>query len=725
MKIGIITFHFTSNQGAVLQCFALKKHLEKQGHEVQVIDYCPPYHTVRYSAYKNPFMYARDRWRKLSKRSMLLRSAVTAKSFLKCIALDITQKDANTLREFESFRKKHLNLTQRYKSLKALKKKFPHFDAYISGSDQVWNPDLLDQEFDRAYFLDFGDEKTLRISYAVSMGKDMSGEEVSELKQLCSNMTAVSLREYNKEAVEATGRDVHICIDPTLLMDAEDYAEVESAETEKESYIFVYGFETNEDIKRAVETAQKKYGCRVINGSPARIRLGDSEIIAKDYGPDKFLAYIKNAQCVVTNSFHGTAFSIIYKKDFIVVPHSTRGRRMTELLTKLGLNFRLWNDESFSFDKAIDYNEAYEKLDVLRIASTSYLSEALSGKSGEEIPHHPSELPIETGNKYADWDAYYGWNKDAEQLKQSASGGGTSIIAESIIQQGGVVFGVAYASDFKSAGYVCAETVDDLSQMKGSKYIYSGMGMLNGVSVYDEIEAKLRSGKPVLVTGLGCFIGGVKRRLELHGVDTSNLYTIDLICHGPTMPDVQCDYIETLEKKFHSKVVSFSSRYKKIGWTPPYIHVEFKNGKVYNRRLYESDFGYAFQTYSRGSCYNCHFKGNNHAADITVGDFWGTKPGMPEYNENGVSVFLCRTDKGRKLIKMIDKEKFHIGKTKMERVILYNPMFERSWPKPAYHDEFVKCFKVKGLHYAVVHSSGYRLYVKKALKKRLKAMLER
>ncbi len=208
-------------------------------------------------------------------------------------------------------------------------------------------------------------------------------------------------------------------------------------------------------------------------------------------------------------------------------------------------------------------------------------------------------------------------------------------------------------------------------------------------------------------------------------MDTSNLYTIDLICHGPTMPDVQRNYVEILEKKFRSKVVSFSSRYKKIGWTPPYIHVEFENGKVYDRRLYESDFGYAFQTYSRGSCYSCHFKGNNHVADITAGDFWGAKRGMPEYNENGVSVFLCKTDKGRKLIEMIDREKFCIGETKMERVILYNPMFERSLPKPSYHDEFVRYYKEKGLHYAVIHSSGYRLYVKKALKKRLMALLVR
>ncbi len=408
MKIGIITFHFTSNQGAVLQCFALKKYLEKQGHEVQVIDYCPPYHTVRYSAHKNPFMYARERWRKLGKKSLLRRSAVTVKSFLKCIMLNITQEDMNTLREFENFRKKHLNLTQRYKSLKTLKNNPPHLDAYISGSDQVWNPDLLDQEFDRAYFLDFGEEKTLRISYAVSMGKDMSGEEVSELKQLCSNMTAVSLREYNKEAVDATGRDVHICIDPTLLMDAEDYTEAESVENEDEPYIFVYGFETNEDIKQAVNMVQKKYGCRVINGSTARIKLDDGAVIARYYGPDKFLTYIKNAQCVVTNSFHGTAFSIIYKKDFIVVPHTTRGRRMTELLTKLGLNYRLWSDDLFAFDRAIDYSEAYEKLDVLRTVSTSYLSEALTGKRGEEIAHHPAEFPIDTKSKYADWNVYYG-----------------------------------------------------------------------------------------------------------------------------------------------------------------------------------------------------------------------------------------------------------------------------------------------------------------------------
>ena len=153
MKIGIITFHFAHNHGAVLQCCALKKYLESQGHEVKVIDYRPKYHTVRYDAVKNPFRYAADVCKK-KKPSSLKKIKVFCRSVARAIKLNIKGTDKKNDELFAAFTKKHLNLTECYTSLKSLKKNPPELDAYISGSDQLWNPDLLDQEFDRAYFLE-------------------------------------------------------------------------------------------------------------------------------------------------------------------------------------------------------------------------------------------------------------------------------------------------------------------------------------------------------------------------------------------------------------------------------------------------------------------------------------------------------------------------------------------------------------------------------------------
>lgn len=378
MKVGIITFHFVSNQGAVLQCYATKKYLESEEHEVSVIDYSPVYHAIKYAGWKNPFVYTHLFWNKFRKMSLPDRVYLTLRSFARCIYLNISGVDKKKNTQFDAFVKKNLNLTQKYTTLNQLQNDPPDMQAYISGSDQVWNPEILDQSFDRAYFLDFGGKDVSRIAYAVSMGREQDSATLSLLNDLCSGLTAISLREYSNSAIKAIDRDVQICIDPTLLLDADDYSSVESKLVEKDPYIFVYGFETNDSINSAVELAVKKYGCRVINGSPNKIKLREKAENLNAYGPDRFLTLIKNAQCVVTNSFHGTAFSIIYKKDFITVPHSTRGLRMTELLEKLGLNYRLWGNTTFMLDDEINYSEVYEKLDAHRIKSKEFLRNALN-----------------------------------------------------------------------------------------------------------------------------------------------------------------------------------------------------------------------------------------------------------------------------------------------------------------------------------------------------------
>ena len=390
MKIAIITFHFIPNQGAVLQCCATKLFLEKNGHEVVVIDYRPYYHTVRYCKNRNPFRYAGWYWKKHKNKRLIKRLIIFGKSFTRAIILNFKKDENKSLDKFDTFVRNNLPLTKRYVSLKQLKANPPVADVYISGSDQLWNPQLLDQVFDKAYFLDFGDNQTVRVSYAVSMGEIQETKYLNELKDYCKKFNSVSFREYDSKTVIATGRDVHICIDPTLLLEASDYEKLESKVVEKEPYIFVYGFEDTPEIHCAIDLAKTRYNCRIINGSPHRIFLERTENL-RDYGPDRFLTLVKEAKCIVTNSFHGTAFSIIYKKEFITVAHSTRGNRMVEILGKLGLNQRLWGSEEFSFDDTLDWGKIYNKLNILRQNSSGYLLSAIKGISGEEIPHWDEE----------------------------------------------------------------------------------------------------------------------------------------------------------------------------------------------------------------------------------------------------------------------------------------------------------------------------------------------
>ena|GEM_PF-149044 len=394
MKVSIITFHFVSNAGGVLQCLALQTFLKKWGHDVNIIDYRPSYHTVRYEIIKNPFQYSLWIWEKYHNKKMKRRILITGKVFFKTIAANLKKSDKNVSTYYSHFIHNYINLTDRYTSYTQLKNNPPLADAYITGSDQLWNPDLLDIDFDPAYFLKFGATGMPKISYAVSTGKELNNTEIVKLGKLADELTAISVREYNPKVVDALGQDVHICIDPTLLLDVEDYASVESDIIETEPYVFVYGFENTAGLHDAVHLAVNKYNCKVINGCPHRIKLDDSVQKLRDYGPDRFLTLIKNAQCVVTNSFHGTAFSVIYHKDFITVTHSTRGGRMISLLYQLGLTSRLWGSADFDFSGIPDFENVDKRRSFMRQYSSDFLLSAIEGKNGEEIPHMPDEYIV-------------------------------------------------------------------------------------------------------------------------------------------------------------------------------------------------------------------------------------------------------------------------------------------------------------------------------------------
>ncbi len=376
MKTGIITFHFAHNQGAVLQCYALQKALGEMGHEASVINYCPVYHTVRYSAIRNPFLMAKQSYNKMKNRKITVRIYNMARNFAKGIYINI--KKTYVLREenFSRFINKNLNLSDKYKTLDALRKNPPKYDAYVSGSDQLWNPELMDGAFDPAYFLDFGAGDIRKITYAVSLKESYTNDEKKVMKKLCENLDAVSIREENATADEVLNGDYTVCIDPTLLFGMEDYEEVISEKTEDKPYIFVYGFQTSDEIIEAVNKISQELGVRVINGSPDRINIKGVEKVY-NYGPDEFLSYIKNAEVVITNSFHGTAFSLIFKKKFVTISHTTRGKRMIELLGKLGLSDRIWGNSECDWNKDIDYAEAGKKLEELKAEAFDYLKKNL------------------------------------------------------------------------------------------------------------------------------------------------------------------------------------------------------------------------------------------------------------------------------------------------------------------------------------------------------------
>lgn len=319
--------------------------------------------------------------------------------------------------------------------------------------------------------------------------------------------------------------------------------------------------------------------------------------------------------------------------------------------------------------------------------------------------------------------AYSGYYRDTQKLLQSASGGAASVLAQAVIRNGGAVFGASYSADFRTAEYSYIERPEDLGRLKGSKYIPTLKRVLvNGeyVPLWPLAAEKLKEGKEILFTGLGCDVAALKSYLKANHVDSSRLYTVDLICYGPAIPEVHRQYVETLEKKYHSRLKSFTVRHKAKGWTPPYIKAEFEDGRKFLTPFYDSDYGMAFGTYTREQCCKCRFKGANHQADITVGDYWGLTPDMKGWNDNGVSIFLVRTEKGEQLISRIDQQKFSLRPEDVNFAVENNSMYYASRTKPEDYGKFCDDLVSKGLHRAVMNHIGRMNYFKMKVKNYIK-----
>ena len=390
MRIGIITFHFPYNCGAVLQCYALQTKIEQLGHQAGIINYRPWYHQNRYVALKNPIYFAcrqikkKDESDHLCRRTLrgvdgFLRSIYSWRNYWK-----ITPRD----KKFRVFVKNYLHETKVYRTLDQLQKNPPDFELYICGSDQIWNAKLTEGKFDPAYFLYFGGKEKGRISFSAGANFDETNIEDSNLLKYLSSFDAIALREEKcYEVVRSTVNGkvpVEITIDPTFLLDAKEYYSIMTKNVlVSEPFILTYIMpnETQHKVFNAAKILGERKRMRVIDvsGNPSK----NNAIIADNRvcGPDEFLWYIEHASYILTNSFHGTAFSIIFQKQFAVIPHSDTGNRVSELLKKLDLSSccaKTGPEAADIAESAIDYKEASETLLELKEKSIQYLLNCIS-----------------------------------------------------------------------------------------------------------------------------------------------------------------------------------------------------------------------------------------------------------------------------------------------------------------------------------------------------------
>lgn len=301
-------------------------------------------------------------------------------------------------------------------------------------------------------------------------------------------------------------------------------------------------------------------------------------------------------------------------------------------------------------------------------------------------------------------DVFAGALKNEDELIQCASGGAATAISNEVLRRKGVVFGVAYTKDFRSAEYISVESKTDLDRIKGSKYVETEKDL-------KKVADTLLQGKMTLFIGLGCDVAAIKAYCNRKNIKMDNLYTIDILCHGPVSREVHRKFIEDLEKKYKSRVVSFNERYKKEGWVPSYLKVVFENGKVYEELFEFTDLGYVFSKFPLSRCTNCHFKGSNHQGDICIGDCFGISKNMEGYNKNGVSCIIIQTEKGKQILELLD-DSFELNGITEEIIVDYNPMYYKSRKKNVDYEQFNKMLSVYGLHNALKRNSDYKKWKK-------------
>lgn len=351
MKIGILTQHFLLNYGGIIQNFALQQVLMKLGHDPLTFEHDTCYSRTRWFLRTIKHILRTRSFRNLPVYP-IYNGRIGNKNFIKFVLKNIKSVP---VKDFTPF------LTTQY-----------GIDAYVVGSDQVWRPAFNLGHRLGNMFLDFADDKVKKLSYAASFGCK-EWEYTKEQEKACSKLArrfdAISVREAS--AVDLCknhfGVDASLVLDPTLLLNKEDYGKVCNDVPRKEKHIFVYSLVVSEEVLAVAEKVAETIDLPII------VKQAGSKVKKEDTIEDWF-AEFRDADYVVTDSFHGMVFSIIFNKPFAIVMNPSGGNdRYISLLSQLGLMERIVSAELQPVFSAIDWSDVNHRLTELRKASFEFL----------------------------------------------------------------------------------------------------------------------------------------------------------------------------------------------------------------------------------------------------------------------------------------------------------------------------------------------------------------
>ena len=709
-KVGVITVHRNVNYGANLQAFATAKFLTNTGINAEIIDYLPQ------NLDKDNYLFS---WLKLSWQNGKSGSLVHKLKLLLALMLSAPNKNKK-LKVFYNFRTNKCNISKKYITLNDVIAS--GYTDIVCGSDQVWNPDVIGC-INPIYFGEFA-AVTNKVSYAPSMGRESFNKADEEkAKSLLEKMDYISVREAKSvEYIEKiSGKKVtHVC-DPVFLLEKVEYEKIAKPIKCKKPYILVYSVVSNTTmLNAAIEFANKK-GLEVVEICPNK-RRDFKHIQLTSASPEEFLGAIQNAQYVVTNSFHGTAFSLIFNKELYVFDNKERGSRITGLLEKAGLSSRI-NEERIIEQENVDYSVVENNLKEHIALSKEFLLNALNAKK-EPITNNcvgcgackavcKKDAISLTKNQGGFIKAYIDSNKCVDcglckkacptinppqkndlievyaykakdsLRKNSTSGGAAAALAEAIIADGGVVIGAHLDNEF-NLNHIEIDNKKDIELIQGTKYIQSDM-----TNAFVKIEAALKENKPVLFTGTACQNAAVLNFAKLQKLNVEKLFLCDIICHGVPSPKVFKDFIAFIKEK--ESFSEYCFRNKAFSWRGDSACIKTEDGL--KKSKYASSFMnlYYSNLITEQSCFNCKFTSKERVSDITISDFWGIENTDKEFEDAlGVSMVIINTKKGRALFEKLGGKKKTANLDNAKQPQLSSPT-----ARPDGYNEFWQNYNIK------------------------------
>ncbi|MDZ7724273.1 MAG: polysaccharide pyruvyl transferase family protein [candidate division KSB1 bacterium] len=363
IKIGIITFHRAVNYGAVLQTWALEQYLISKGFKVEIVDYRNKHIEDHYEPFNLLTLFHKRR-------------LITFLKYLIFYNLNTGLVIKRNL-SFSKFLESNLIITST--DSQDLNNLLKDFDALICGSDQIWNP-ILTGGWDKIYFLKFDKKmKCIKMAYAVSMGnlsKIKNRENIKDIKNKLKDLDYISVRESGmiKLLKQYTNKQIITTIDPTLLIDQKMYGKLGLANIIEEPYIFVFQVVKDKRAMLLAKRIAQKEGLRIIQLLSGLNNLIFKNRIIQTCGPVEFLNLIKYSSYVITTSFHGTALSIVFKKNFFTI-NTGSSERQGYLLKSLDLDSRYVNNiNKINIDEMIDYNRVFIKFEQHKKRSCIFLN---------------------------------------------------------------------------------------------------------------------------------------------------------------------------------------------------------------------------------------------------------------------------------------------------------------------------------------------------------------